>query len=226
MKMDIYNQVKEVPANAKKTIGAGRLKGFTDINPMWRIKKLTELFGPAGIGWYYETAEKWSEKVENGEILCFVTVRLYIKQDEWSKPIEGTGGSKIASKEKAGLYFDDEGYKKATTDALGNACKSLGIGADVWWESDRTKYTAPKEETQGQKKAPDQVDKETAEKVSGQKIDGNMWNALQSTYKKKGVSQKTVLERCGVERPGQITVEAFKKVMGMLETMKDMEVKA
>jgi hypothetical protein len=41
----IYNKVAEVPKNAQKLIGAGRLKGMTDINPMWRIKALTEQFG-------------------------------------------------------------------------------------------------------------------------------------------------------------------------------------
>ena len=44
--MRIYNAVREVPKEARKPITAGRLKGMTDINPMWRIKKLTELFGP------------------------------------------------------------------------------------------------------------------------------------------------------------------------------------
>lgn len=51
--MRIYNAVREVPKEAQKPITAGRLKGMTDINPMWRIKKLTELFGPCGVGWCY-----------------------------------------------------------------------------------------------------------------------------------------------------------------------------
>ncbi len=50
--LEIYNKVREVPEKAKKSITAGRLKGMTDINPMWRIKKLTEEFGPCGIGWH------------------------------------------------------------------------------------------------------------------------------------------------------------------------------
>ena len=35
----------------------------------------------------------------------------------------------------------DEAYKMAMTDALGNACRNLGIGANVYWENDKTKYT-------------------------------------------------------------------------------------
>ena len=43
--LELYNKVREVPKDAQKAITAGRLKGFTDINPMWRIKCLTEQFG-------------------------------------------------------------------------------------------------------------------------------------------------------------------------------------
>lgn len=46
----------------------------------------------------------------------------------------------FASKEKSGIYVSDECYKMATTDAISVACKQLGIGADVYWDSDRTKY--------------------------------------------------------------------------------------
>ena len=42
--MEIYEKVRSVPENAKRKIEAGRLKGKTDINPMWRIKTLTEQF--------------------------------------------------------------------------------------------------------------------------------------------------------------------------------------
>ncbi|MFQ7773921.1 MAG: hypothetical protein ACLRH6_01320 [Anaerotignum faecicola] len=50
--MRYYNAGREVPDAAKKTIKGGKLNGFTDINPMWRIQKLTELFGVCGVGWY------------------------------------------------------------------------------------------------------------------------------------------------------------------------------
>ena len=91
--MTIYEAVRTVPDNAQREIKAGRLKGKTDINPMWRIKVLTEQFGPCGIGWYYETTRKWIEESEK-EAAAFVDIKLYIKVDgEWSMPIEGTGGS-------------------------------------------------------------------------------------------------------------------------------------
>lgn len=148
--MDIYEQVREVPEEAKKTIKGGRLKGFTDINPMWRIQTLTEQFGPCGIGWYFEVEAKWIDKAENNEAIANVLINLYIKTfnekiglDEWSKPIVGIGGSKFISNEGNGTYTSDECFKMATTDAISVACKNLGFGADVYWSQGRTKYDAP-----------------------------------------------------------------------------------
>lgn len=139
--LKIYEQVRNVPAAAQKTIGGGKLKGMTDINPMWRIKTLTLLFGVCGFGWYYEITNQWLEQGANGELKGFCNINLFIKMgEEWSKPIQGTGGSSFVSNEKQGAYTSDEVYKMALTDAISVACKSLGIGADIYWQGDRTKY--------------------------------------------------------------------------------------
>ena len=115
--LEIYNQVRSVPEHALRKIEAGRLKGKSDINPMFRIQKLTEVFGPVGFGWYTEVTRKWTETSENGEMLI-------------------------------NPYLDDEAYKKAYTDAISVAAKALGVGADVYWEADKTKYDErPQEET-------------------------------------------------------------------------------
>lgn len=140
--MSIYEQARSVPQDAQKRIAAGRLKDFTDINPMWRIKKLTEMFGPCGIGWYYEIADKWCDAGADGVVACNVIVNLYIKFDgEWSKAIQGIGGNQLVANEKSGLRTSDEAYKMALTDALSVACKALGVGADIYWSADATKYT-------------------------------------------------------------------------------------
>lgn len=144
----IYEKARAVPDKAKKQIGAGRLKGMTDINPMWRIKKLTELFGPCGEGWWYEIVDMNLVPCEGtNETAAFVTIKLFYKLEsgEDSKPIYGTGGSKFVASETKGLYASDECYKMALTDAISVAAKALGIGADVYWDKDSTKYTSPYE---------------------------------------------------------------------------------
>ena len=143
--LGIYNATRKVPDIACKQFDNGSFKG-TDINPMWRIKTLTEQFGPCGIGWYYEVLSERSEQY--GEtVMAIVDLNLYIKVNgEWSKPIYGTGGNALVKVTKAGARPSDEGYKMALTDALSVACKALGIGADVYFEKDKTKYTAAQKE--------------------------------------------------------------------------------
>lgn len=138
----IYEKVKSVPPNAQKTIKAGRLKGMTDINPMWRIKVLTEQFGICGVGWKTQIVRTWLEEGANGEIVTNVEILLFVKVDgAWSEGIPGIGGSKLVTKEQNGLYTDDESFKKAYTDAISVACKALGVGADIYW-NDNTKYSS------------------------------------------------------------------------------------
>ena len=138
----IYDAVRKVPQEAIKPITAGRLKGMSDINPMWRIKKLTETFGPCGEGWYYTDPDVQYIPGASGTIACIVHTSISYKTDDgWSHPVPGIGGAMYVSQEKNGLYTDDEAPKKALTDALSVACKALGIGADVYWDKDRTKYT-------------------------------------------------------------------------------------
>ncbi len=137
----IYEQGRTVPQEAQKQFNNGRFSG-TDINPMWRIKKLTELFGPAGIGWYTEVISERSERLMDDAVIAIVDLNLYVKDGgEWSKPIFGTGGNTLVSAGRKGVTASDEGYKMAYTDALSVACKALGIGADVYFGADKTKYT-------------------------------------------------------------------------------------
>lgn len=145
--MTIYNAVRNAPETALKPIQGGRMSGKTDINPMWRLKKLTEQFGPCGIGWKYKILKEWLETGANDEIAAFVNIELYVKVDnEWSDGIPGTGGSMFVAKEKAGLNTSDECFKMALTDAISVACKALGVAADVYWNKDNTKYDQHKPE--------------------------------------------------------------------------------
>lgn len=152
--LKFYEMGRSVPEEAQKSFNNGKFSG-TDINPMWRIKKLTEMFGAAGIGWYTEVLCERCE--EHGEMtIAVVNLNLYVKVDgEWSKPIYGTGGNVVVRKGSV----SDEGYKMAYTDALSVACKALGIGADIYFAKDKTKYTAEKEEAKEEvkKATPNQI---------------------------------------------------------------------
>lgn len=142
--LDLWEKVRAVPSTAIKPINGGRLRGMSDINPVWRQKMLTELFGPCGIGWKYTISKQWLETGGNDEIAAFVNIELFFKHEgAWSEAIPGTGGSAFVTKEKSGPYTSDECFKMALTDAISVACKALGFGADVYWDKDNTKYNKP-----------------------------------------------------------------------------------
>ena len=143
----IYNRYREVPKEAVKPFDNGKFKG-TDVNTMWRIKCLTEQFGVVGFGWTVKVLRTWTELGANEEIMAFAEVEMKVKVDgEWSEPFTATGGNLMVRLVKGkngneGYYSNnDEAFKMAITDAFGVACKYLGIGADIYWANDRTKYT-------------------------------------------------------------------------------------
>lgn len=167
--LKIYNDSRSVPEEAQKGFNNGSFSG-TDINPMWRIKKLTELFGPCGIGWYYDVlSERYEE--HHDMTMAIVDLNLYIKVDgEWSKPIYGTGGNTLVKTTKSGQRSSDEGYKMALTDALSVACKALGIGADIYFAKDKTKYTQYTVPAETPEEIRDRKLKEYDEKIEEMKL--------------------------------------------------------
>lgn len=187
-KMAIYNATRNVPAEACKLFDNGSFKG-TDINPMWRIKTLTEQFGACGVGWYYEVLSERSEQYGD-TVMAIVDLNLFIKVDgEWSKPIYGTGGNCLVKATKSGIRPSDEGYKMALTDALSVACKALGIGADVYFSADRTKYTAAQIEPKEEAKPVATFDTMKAVKDYCDKkgIDGSMFTTMRNACIEAGL---------------------------------------
>lgn len=157
--LSFWNAMRSVPEQALKKIEAGNLKGKSDINPVWRLKTLTEQFGLCGVGWKIANCKYWLETadvVDNGEVkreVCaFCSLDLHIKVDgQWSDAIPGIGGSKLAGT-GYGKQANDECYKMAQTDAISVAAKMLGVAADVYFEKDKTKYAKQSDNTAEVKK--------------------------------------------------------------------------
>lgn len=155
--MRFFGRVQDTPNEARKQFNNGHFSG-TDINPMWRIKKLTEIFGPAGQGWWTEDEQFILQPCEaTGEIAVFCTLHLlYVDPDtkEVSKPVFGVGGNKFLKSSSRGKYCDDEAYKMAYTDAVSIACKALGFSSDIYYQNDRTKYTPMQDDVPSGKDLP------------------------------------------------------------------------
>ncbi len=142
-----WDAAKSVPEMAKKEIKAGKLKGYTNVSPQWRLEKLTEIFGPVGVGWVIENIKYWTtEGVGECVMWCSLDLRVLI-DGKFSLPINGIGGSKLYGKGQ-GDGINDEACKMAQTDAISVACKNLGFAADVYYGLDDTKYRGSAENFQ------------------------------------------------------------------------------
>lgn len=136
--LTIWNNLSKTdPKHTKQFQRAGGFKG-TAIKPIWLVQRLTEQFGPVGIGWGMEKPE--FELVPAGnELLVFCTLQCWHTTKD--NTFFGVGGDKAIAVFKSGPKADDEAFKKAFTDALGNAFKFTGSGADVHMgQFDDSKY--------------------------------------------------------------------------------------
>jgi hypothetical protein len=119
------------PAHTSQFKRGGGFSG-TAIKPIWSFRRMTEMFGPCGIGWGVSEPTFQVVPGHEGEVLVYCTAAIWYAQgDEQSRTVYGVGGDKVVAKNKYGLNGNDEAFKAAYTDALTNALKLIGVGADV-----------------------------------------------------------------------------------------------
>lgn len=139
---EIWDALKTTdPRHTKAFTRGGGFKG-TAIKPQWVIHRLTEQFGPCGVGWGVD--EPSFQVVPAGnEIMVYCTVSGWYVSAGEQRNIYGVGGDKVVAQFSSGLKSDDEAFKKAFTDAIMNAFKFIGVGADVHMGLfDDSKYVA------------------------------------------------------------------------------------
>lgn len=130
---------KTDPKHTKPFTRGGGFKG-TAIKPMWSFRRMTEQFGPCGVGWGIGAPQFQVVAGVNDETLVYCTASIWYQHDDKpSQTVYGVGGDKIVSHIRASEKYqraerwenDDEAFKKAFTDAVTNALKLIGVGADV-----------------------------------------------------------------------------------------------
>lgn len=216
----IYNALRSVPKNAQKTILGGKLKGKTDINPMWRIKALTEMFGACGDGWNVINESHQLVPVEStGEVICLYSLDLIYKLENgsWSDPVHGIGGNMLVEKTKNGLQTNDDGVKMAKTDAIGSAAKMLGCAADIYWETDATKYTKDtkdsdsREPTSANENPAEQAPRYYCEKCNAEFMPTAKRTAEQLAKASKEKFGKALCKKCANEQISRWEIEEINR---------------
>jgi hypothetical protein len=133
--LEIWDKISRPDPKALKQFQrSGGFRG-TAINPMHTLHTVTQVFGPCGTGWGMTKPEF---QVVGSNVYCSVGVWY---KGAMSEPVWGVGGEALTGR------GDDEAFKKAYTDALGNALKHLGANADIYFGAwDGNKYVDEKPE--------------------------------------------------------------------------------
>lgn len=139
---NIWDKLEKTdPSHTKPFTRAGGFKGKS-VKPIYTDLKMTELFGPCGIGWGITEPQYQLVNAPDGQVIVYCWLSIWFEKDgKRSSPIPGVGGDFVVNKFSRGLVPDDEAFKKAATDAIGNAMKHIGMSADVYMgQHDDDKY--------------------------------------------------------------------------------------
>jgi hypothetical protein len=123
--------------------------------PYWIIERLTDEFGPCGIGWGFTILSERFERFGEGktaEALHIACVRFWYMLDGKRGELEQVGQTRASyttSKDK--FLVDEDAPKKSVTDALVKCASYLGFAGDIFsgrWDDSRYVEEAGREWTQ------------------------------------------------------------------------------
>jgi hypothetical protein len=142
-KKTLWNRVYVTDPAAVKKI-TGKDYGGSSPSPYWIIERLTDEFGPCGIGWGFNVVNERFERFSDTDTLHIACVRMWYELDGKRGELEQMGqtkGSYVTS--KGAFKVDEDAPKKSVTDALVKCASYLGFAGDIFsgrW--DDSKYVA------------------------------------------------------------------------------------
>lgn len=149
--------------------------------PYWIVERLTDEFGPCGIGWGFQIINERFERFSDTDSLHVAVVRLWYVQDGKRGELEQIGQTKASYVTSKGSFaLDEDAPKKSVTDALVKCASYLGFAGDIFsgrW--DDSKYVAEaRAEWEGRKREADPqrrawLDARKAE-IAGAKTSGEL----------------------------------------------------
>lgn len=141
--MQLWNRVAKTDPRQVKEITGKQYKGNSP-KPYYIVQRLTEEFGPCGIGWGFTILNERMERLTEHEILHVAVVRLWFVMGDKRGEFEQIGQTKaVYAKKDGGLMVDEDAPKKSVTDALVKCASYLGFAGDIFagrW--DDSKYVA------------------------------------------------------------------------------------
>lgn len=141
---ELWDRVYMTDPKAVKPITGKQYQGNSP-KPYWLIERMTEEFGPVGIGWGVNVKSERFERLGEFDVLHVAVVAVwYVKDGLRCEPFEQMGGTKAAYKTAKGtLMVDEDAGKKSVTDGMVKCLSMIGFAGDIFsgrW--DDSKYVA------------------------------------------------------------------------------------
>ena len=117
--------------------------------PYWIIERLTDEFGPCGLGWGFSILNERFERFSDTDTLHVAVVRFWYVLDGQRGELEQVGQTKASyTTSKGSFLLDEDAPKKSVTDALVKCASYLGFAGDIFsgrWDDSRYVASANKE---------------------------------------------------------------------------------
>jgi hypothetical protein len=140
---DLWQRAFTTDPLAVKPITGKQYKGNSP-KPYWIVERLTDEFGPCGIGWGFTILNERMERLTETDTLHVAVLRFWYVLDGQRGEFEQIGQTKATYKTKdGGTLVDEDAPKKSVTDALVKCASYLGFAGDIFsgmW--DDSKYVA------------------------------------------------------------------------------------
>ena len=136
----LWRRVCVTDPKAVKPITGKQYNGNSP-KPYWIVERLTDEFGPCGIGWGFTILGERFERFSDTDTLHVAAVRLWYMLDGKRGEFEQIGQTKASYTTAAGKFMlDEDAPKKSVTDALVKCASYLGFAGDIFsgrWDDSR-----------------------------------------------------------------------------------------
>jgi hypothetical protein len=144
----LWEEFQTTPAEFTRKFNLGS-RTMTAINATYVIRRLTEVFGPCGVGWKFcVESESYVDghMLKSGDCTKIHVIKGHISYSRrvvddnseigdftsvWYHTSPQFGQTTFVGENKHGTFTDEEAPKKSITDCLTKCAVMLGVGADV-----------------------------------------------------------------------------------------------
>jgi len=128
----LWKRVFTTDPKAVKPITGKQYQGNSP-KPYWIVERLTDEFGPCGIGWGFVIVSERIERFSDTDSLHIAVVRFWYVIGDKRGELEQIGQTKASYQSSSGKFVvDEDAPKKSVTDALVKCASYLGFAGDIF----------------------------------------------------------------------------------------------